>query len=63
MDGGIALIGVGAVVGDGLLGGKSRGLIANHVRVQRDESDFSLGSHGLGSFRAGLIRDGRGGNA
>ena len=63
VDGGIAPIGVGAIVRDGLLGGKSRGLIANHVRVQRDESDFSLGSHGGSSFRAGLIRAGPGRDA
>ncbi len=46
MDGRIALIGVGAVVGDGLLGGKSHGVIADHARGQRDASDGSLGSHG-----------------
>jgi hypothetical protein len=56
VDGRIALIGVGAVVGDSLLGGKSDGVIANHVRVPRDASDCSLGSHGLDSSRAGSHR-------
>jgi hypothetical protein len=41
--GGIALIGIVGIVRGGLLGGKSRGVIANHVRAQRDESDFLLG--------------------
>jgi hypothetical protein len=56
VDGRIALIGVGAVVGDGLLGGKSHGVITNHVCVPRDASDCSLGSHGLDSSRAGSHR-------
>jgi hypothetical protein len=43
MDGGIAPIGVGAVVRDGFLGGKAHGLIRDHVSIEGDESDFSLG--------------------
>jgi hypothetical protein len=43
MDRGMGPISLGAVVRDGFLGGNSQGVIANHVRIQRDESDFSLG--------------------
>jgi hypothetical protein len=46
MDGGIAPIGIGAVGRGGLLGCKPSSLIVDHVCVEGDESDFSLGSHG-----------------
>jgi hypothetical protein len=43
MDRGIGSVGISAVVRDGLLGGKPHGLIADHISIVGDESDFSLG--------------------